>query len=129
MPRLSLTVSEEIDDALNNIAARNGITKAEAIKRAFALLVIADQQKQKKGGFSPGIVRERERERERDDHTLEAVGRVMGSLWPLKARFAKRRLANRRSKTRLRKSMMPISRSNRLNISVQSRVKSGVCVR
>ena len=72
MPRLSLSVSEEIDDALNDIAARNGITKAEAIKRAFALLVIADQQKQKKGSFSLGIVRER------DDHTLEAVGRVVG---------------------------------------------------
>ena len=72
MPRLSLTLSDEIDDALNDIAARNGITKAEAIKRAFALLVIADQQKQKKGGFSLGIVRER------DDHTLEAVGRVVG---------------------------------------------------
>jgi hypothetical protein len=72
MPSLSLTVSKEIDDALNNIAARNGITKAEAIKRAFALLVIADEQKQKKGGFSLGIVRER------DDRALEAVGRVVG---------------------------------------------------
>lgn len=72
MPSFSLDLSEEIDDALNDIAKRNGITKAEAMRRAFALLVIADRQKQKKGGFSLGIVRER------DDHTLEAVGRVVG---------------------------------------------------
>jgi len=72
MPTFSITLSEEIDDALNNIAARNGITKAEAMKRAFALLVIAYEQKQKKGRFSLGIVRER------DDRTLEAVCRVVG---------------------------------------------------
>jgi metal-responsive CopG/Arc/MetJ family transcriptional regulator len=72
MPSFSITLSEEIDDALNDIAKRNGITKAEAMRRAFALLVIADEQKQKKGGFSLGIVRER------DDHTLEALGRVVG---------------------------------------------------
>ncbi|RON51818.1 ribbon-helix-helix protein, CopG family [Pseudomonas frederiksbergensis] len=72
MPSLTLNLSEEIDDALNDIAKRNGITKAEAIRRAFALLVIADREKQKKGGFSLGIVRER------DDHTLEAIGRVVG---------------------------------------------------
>ena len=72
MPSFSITLSKEIDDALNDIVERNGITKAEAIRRAFALLVIADRQKQKKGGFSLGIVRER------DDHTLEAVCRVVG---------------------------------------------------
>ncbi|RON40279.1 ribbon-helix-helix protein, CopG family [Pseudomonas brassicacearum] len=72
MPSFTLNLSKEIDDALNDIVERNGITKAEAIRRAFALLVIADREKQKKGGFSLGIVRER------DDHTLEAVGRVVG---------------------------------------------------
>jgi hypothetical protein len=72
MPSFSITLSKEIDDALNDIAERNGITKAEAMKRAFALLVIADEQKQKKGGFSLGIVRKR------DDHPLEAICRVVG---------------------------------------------------
>lgn len=72
MPSFTIDLSKEIDDALNDIAKRNGITKAEGMRRAFALLVIADEQKQKKGGFSLGIVRER------DDHTLEAVGRVVG---------------------------------------------------
>ena len=69
--RLTIDLSNEIDEKLTDIAKRNGITKAEAMRRAFALLTVADQEKQKKG-FSLGIVRER------DDHTLEAVGRVVG---------------------------------------------------
>ena len=72
MSRLTLDLAPEIDDKLTDIARRNGITKAEAMRRAFALLAVADQEKQKEGGFSLGIVRER------TDHTLEAVGRVIG---------------------------------------------------
>ena len=71
MPRMTLDLSTEIDQALTDIAQQNGITKAEAMRRAFALLVVAYAEK-KKPGFSLGIVRER------DDHTLEAVGRVIG---------------------------------------------------
>ncbi len=71
MTRLTLDLSTEIDDKLISIAKRNGITKAEAMRRAFALLTIADEEKQKPG-FSLGIVREKE------DHTLEAVGRLVG---------------------------------------------------
>ncbi|WP_367372186.1 hypothetical protein [Pseudomonas lini] len=41
------------------------------MRKAFALLIIADSEA-RKPGFSLGIVRER------DDHTLEAVGRVVG---------------------------------------------------
>jgi predicted transcriptional regulator len=72
MTRLTLDLSSEIDEKLTDIAKRNGITKAEAMRRAFALLAIADQEKRKNKGFSLGIVRETE------DHTLEAVGRVVG---------------------------------------------------
>ena len=71
MPRFTLDLSEEIDGALTDIAKQSGITKAEAMRRAFALLAVAYAEK-KKPGFSLGIVRER------DDHTLEAVGRVVG---------------------------------------------------
>ncbi|MGF6489176.1 hypothetical protein [Pseudomonas frederiksbergensis] len=71
MPRMTLDLSVEIDQTLTDIAQQNGITKAEAMRRAFALLVVAYAEK-KKPGFSLGIVRER------DDHTLEAVGRVIG---------------------------------------------------
>ncbi|KAB0498278.1 ribbon-helix-helix domain-containing protein [Pseudomonas lini] len=71
MPRMTLDLSDEIDQALNDISRRRGITKAEAMRKAFALLVIADKE-DRKPGFSLGIVRER------DDHTLEAMGRVVG---------------------------------------------------
>jgi hypothetical protein len=72
MTRLTLDLSTEIDDKLSDIAKRNGITKAEAMRRAFALLTVADQEKQKGKGFSLGIVRENAQ------HELEAVGRVVG---------------------------------------------------
>jgi len=68
---MTLVLSDEIDQALTDIAKQSGITKAEAMRKAFALLVIADSEA-RKPGFSLGIVRER------DDHTLEAVCRVVG---------------------------------------------------
>jgi predicted transcriptional regulator len=71
MPRMTLDLSDEIDQKLTTIAKDRGITKAEAMRKAFALLVIADSEA-RKPGFSLGIVRER------DDHTLEAMGRVVG---------------------------------------------------
>ncbi|MDE1168447.1 MAG: hypothetical protein PW845_24460 [Pseudomonas sp.] len=71
MANLTLELSDDIDNCLSQIAIRNSITKAEAIKRAFALLAIADNQKQR-AGCSLGIIRER------DDHTLEIIGRVTG---------------------------------------------------
>ena len=71
MATMTLTLHSEIDDALNDIARRNCISKAEAMKRAFALLVIADRQKQQ--GHSIGVVRETE------DHTLEAVALIEGA--------------------------------------------------
>lgn len=70
--RLTLDLSNEIDEKLTEISKRKGITKAEAMRRAFALLTVADKEEQKPGGFSLGIVRETA------DHGLEAVGRVIG---------------------------------------------------
>ena len=72
MPQFTIELSDEIDSRLTDIAKRNGFTKADAMRKAFALLAVADTEKQKKKGFSLGVVRER------DDHTLEAVGRVVG---------------------------------------------------
>jgi hypothetical protein len=70
--RLTLDLSNEIDEKLTEISKRKGITKAEAMRRAFALLAVADKEEQKPGGFSLGLVRETA------DHGLEAVGRVIG---------------------------------------------------
>jgi hypothetical protein len=71
MPRMPLDLSDEIDHKLTTIAKDRGITKADAMRKAFALLVIADNEA-RKPGFSLGIVRER------DDYTLEVVCRVVG---------------------------------------------------
>jgi Ribbon-helix-helix protein, copG family len=72
MTRFTIDLSSDIDDRLTDIAARAGITKAEAMRRGFALLALADEEKQKGKGFSLGIVRENV------NHELEAVGRVVG---------------------------------------------------
>lgn len=72
MPQMTLTLSDEVNDFLSAFARRNGITKAEAMRRAFSLLKIADQENQKDKGLSLGIVRESE------DHQLVAVSRMVG---------------------------------------------------
>jgi hypothetical protein len=72
MSRFTIDLSKEIDERLTDIAKRNGVTKAEAMRRAFALLAVADEEKQKGKGFSLGIVREN------PERGLEAVGRVIG---------------------------------------------------
>jgi len=71
MPRLTVDLSKEIDERLTTIAQKEGISKAEAMRRAFALLSVADTEKAK--GNSLGIVRE-----EGDSHELKALGRVVG---------------------------------------------------
>jgi len=45
MPRMTLDLSDEIDQALTDIATQSGITKAEAMRRAFALLAVAYAEK------------------------------------------------------------------------------------
>ena len=71
MPRLTVDLSSEIDSRLTSIAQKQGISKAEAMRRAFALLSIADQETAK--GNSLGIVRE-----DPNGHELMALGRVVG---------------------------------------------------
>ncbi|WP_346798750.1 CopG family transcriptional regulator [Halomonas sp. Bachu 37] len=71
MSRLTVDLSKEISDRLTEIARKEGITKAEAMRRAFALLSVAEQEKAK--GNSLGIVRE-----DPQSHQLQAIGRVVG---------------------------------------------------
>lgn len=71
MPRLTVDLSSEIDSRLTAIAQKEGISKAEAMRKAFALLSVAEQEKSK--GNSLGIVRE-----DPDNHILIAIGRVVG---------------------------------------------------
>ncbi|MBU2709341.1 ribbon-helix-helix protein, CopG family [Zooshikella marina] len=71
MPRLTLDLSDEVNKELDRIAKANCISKAEAMRRAFALLAVAESEK--KRGNSLGIVRE-----DPNSHHLEALGRVVG---------------------------------------------------
>ena len=72
MSRLTLDLSEEVSNRLTEIASKEGITKAEAMRRAFALLSISEAEKSK--GNSLGIVREK-----KDDPShYEVLGRVVG---------------------------------------------------
>ena len=71
MPRLTVDLSNEINTRLTEIAQKEGITKAEAMRKAFALLSVAEKEKAR--GNSIGIVREKE-----NSHELQAIARVVG---------------------------------------------------
>jgi hypothetical protein len=71
MPRLTVDLSKEIDARLTEIAQKEGISKAEAMRKAFALLSVAVAETAK--GNSLGIVRENP-----ESHETEVLGRVVG---------------------------------------------------
>ena len=55
MPRYTIDLSGKVLRDLNEFAKRHHISRAEAAKRAFAILAIADEEKQK--GNELGIVK------------------------------------------------------------------------
>ena len=71
MSRFTIDLSEDIDSRLTLIARKKGISKAEAVRRAFALLSIADQEEDK--GHSLGIIKE-----DPEAHEMQAVARIIG---------------------------------------------------
>lgn len=72
MPTLNLELSRNLDSKLDAIAKRSGIPKIEAVRRAFALLIVADEERQRNDGSSVGIVRRT------DDDQLEAICPING---------------------------------------------------
>lgn len=70
MSRMTIDLSDEVDRRLTEIAKRSGITKAEAMRRAFALLAVADDEKSK--GNTLAVVKEL------PNHTLQPVARLVG---------------------------------------------------
>ena len=70
MPRFSIDLADEIDEKLIEISKKNGSSKAETIRKAFALLAIAEKMKSE--GKSLGIVIEG------NNHELKALGLVIG---------------------------------------------------
>ncbi|EHD0129890.1 hypothetical protein JZN57_002769 [Vibrio alginolyticus] len=71
MPRYTVDISDKVVKDLELFAKRNGISRAEAARRAFALLALADAEANK--GNTLGIVHENE-----ESHELEVVARVVG---------------------------------------------------
>jgi predicted transcriptional regulator len=68
--RLTLDLSNEIDERLTSIASSNHISKAEVMRKAFALLAIADDEKKK--GRSLGIISEDQ------NHQMQVIAKVIG---------------------------------------------------
>ena len=71
MSRMTLELSDSFDEVLTNFATRNRVSRAEAVRRALAVLVLVEQETIK--GRSLGIVEE-----DRNTRKLHAVGRIRG---------------------------------------------------
>jgi len=67
--RFTIDLSNEINEKLTSIAEQSGTTKAEVMRRAFALMAVAQDEKSK--GNSLGIVKDK-------DGVLTAIARVVG---------------------------------------------------
>jgi predicted transcriptional regulator len=67
--RFTIDLSAEIDEKLSSIAKQSNTTKADVMRRAFALMALAQDEKSR--GNSLGIVRD-------DGGALKAIGRVVG---------------------------------------------------
>ena len=71
MHRMPVEMPDEFAVVLTSFAARNRVSKPEAVRRALAVLALAEQEKSK--GRSLGIVEE-----DKDTRELRAVGRILG---------------------------------------------------
>jgi len=73
MSRLTLDLSPAAAKTLTEIAKREKITKAETMRRAFALLVLSEAEKE--NGNSLAVVRKNEN----DPAKYEIIARVVGA--------------------------------------------------
>lgn len=71
MSRMTVEISGAFEVELGRFAARNGISTAEAVRRALAVIALAEREQRR--GRSLGIVEEDKTSRE-----LRAVGRIRG---------------------------------------------------
>lgn len=70
MSRMSVNLSPEMEKLVDETAISEGITKSEVIRRAFALLKVAETEK-KKGRFLAVA-------KENQSHDIEVIGRILG---------------------------------------------------
>lgn len=71
MSRMSVNLSPEMESLVEETAMREGISKGEVIRRAFALFKVAETEK-KKGRFL-AVAKENE-----VSHDLEIIGKILG---------------------------------------------------
>ncbi|EPT6931467.1 hypothetical protein ACVRUG_000998 [Cronobacter malonaticus] len=69
MARISVTISPEMDELIDRVSRTHRISKASAVRRAFALLQISEEQMEK--GRELGIIKE-------EGDELKAVGKIIG---------------------------------------------------
>lgn len=69
MARMSVTLSPEMETLIEKVSAKRGISKSTAIRRAFALLQIAEEQMD--NGRELGIIKD-------EGGNLKAVGKIAG---------------------------------------------------
>lgn len=72
MPRLIVTLSKEIDDRLEEIAKQGGISKAEAMTKAFALLSAVKERESEDTLLA--IVRENSEKKDSAEIVYQFVG-------------------------------------------------------
>lgn len=70
MNRMSVNLSPEMELLIEETSKREGITKAEVIRKAFALLQISESEK--KRGRSIGVISED------SNHEMKVVGKIIG---------------------------------------------------
>lgn len=71
MNRMSVNLSPEMESLIEETSRREGITKSEVIRKAFALLQISETEKKK--GRSIGIISE-----DKSSHEMKVVGKIVG---------------------------------------------------
>ncbi len=71
MSRMSVNLSPEMEVLVEETAKREGISKGEVIRRAFALFKVAETEKAK--GRFLAVAKEDEQ-----SHDLEIVGKILG---------------------------------------------------
>lgn len=71
MNRMSVNLSPEMEALIEETSKREGISKAEVIRKAFALLKISETEKSK--GRAIGIIKEDEH-----NHEMKVVGKIIG---------------------------------------------------
>ncbi|MCD9134050.1 hypothetical protein [Escherichia coli] len=71
MNRMSVNLSPEMEKLIAETSKREGITKSEVIRKAFALLQISESEKEK--GRAIGIITE-----DKVSHEMKVVGKIVG---------------------------------------------------